>query len=133
MNLENLVLEHTFGESPRYTLKLSKKPQPGDVVRSVFHRRNLHALVFHVLSGGREEAYSVNFHIRGEMVRPEFKYLRVRRGAQVNWERVREEKKKKMRDMAKEILPLYYNSNLGDYIPYKKGFLNLEAYINALS
>lgn len=138
MNLENLVLGHTYGENPRYTLSLAKdkEPQQGDVVTSVFHRRSLdnsHTLVFHVLSGEREYGYSIDFRIRDELVLPDFRFLCARKGVRVNWERAKEEKKERIRDTAKKLLPLYYNPSLGDYLPHNKGFLRLEAYLKALS
>lgn len=135
MNLENLVLNHTLGGSPTYTLKLrkDKEPQRGDVVRSVFHRRDLHTLVFHVLSGGREYGYCINFHIEDGSVLPDFRFLCARRGTRVSWERAKEEKKERIRDTAKKLLPLYYNLNLGDYVPHNKGFLRLKEYLKALS
>lgn len=139
MGLENLVLKHSFGESPRYTLSLAKdkEVQNGDVVSSVFHRRSSdksHALVFYVLSRGGKRGYSLNFCTWDKSIGLKFGHMRIGRGTQVSWERVMDEGLvKKIKDTAKEILPLYYSPSLGDYMPHKKGFLSLEAYLKALS
>lgn len=138
MNLKNLVLDHTFGKSPRYTLKPTKEPQEGDITSSAFHRKGLddsHTLVFYILSEEGREGYSVKFRTDGKkIVKVNFECdyaepFSLRSG----WRLVKDKYSvENVRNTANKLLPLYYELSPRGYKPHEKGFLSLEEYINAL-